>query len=335
MNTAILKTFDAVTQELLELLSPLSDTALNKIPFENSWTAGQLGDHLYKSYNVIGLLNGRVKDTERSPDQKLKEIRKQFLDFSIKMESPKAVLPTENPINKQELLKGLKDRIEQQREVIINKNLSKTCLDFEITGYGPFTRLEWIGFNTVHTQRHLHQLKNILVNLNILMPMRSDKLILDFKDAFDREPWYGDSVMKKLNTINLDIANVRPLPSFNSIAEIIQHMINWRIFAIKKMQGDKGFDIRQNYANDWTEANISSQSDWDELIKKLQSSQKEIIKLLSVKNEDFLDLKVSGRDYDFAFLLAGILQHDIYHLGQIALVVKWCNHQSSSSNALS
>ena len=100
MNPEVLNRFDFTTQELLALLSPLSDKELNKIPFKNSWTAGQLGDHLYKSYNVIAQLNENVKDTERPPDQKLEEMRNQFLDFTIKMESPKEVLPTEDSVNK-------------------------------------------------------------------------------------------------------------------------------------------------------------------------------------------------------------------------------------------
>ena len=137
MNTDVLNSFEATTQELLKMLLPLSDKALNKVPFKNSWTAGQLGDHLYKSYNVIAILNGNVNDTERPPDQKLGEVRKLFLDFTIKMESPKEVLPTEDPVNKEELLHNLKKRIDQQREVIINKDLSKTCLDFCIPEYGP------------------------------------------------------------------------------------------------------------------------------------------------------------------------------------------------------
>lgn len=56
-------------------------------------------------------------------------------------------------------------KLAQQRDVIIGKDLSKTCTDFAIPGYGNFTRMEWIGFNTVHTQRHVHPLKSIISNL--------------------------------------------------------------------------------------------------------------------------------------------------------------------------
>ncbi len=155
------------------------------------------------------------------------------------------------------------------------------------------------------------------------MITRSEKLIVDFKDSFAGEPWYGDSVFKKLVELDFRVVNFKPLPNFNSIAAIVQHMINWRIFAIKKMQGDKTFDILQNDENDWTDVHISSQAEWDSLLNKLKETQHQIIIMLSTLSDAFFDEKVSGRDYTFYFLLAGIVQHDIYHLGQIALIKKW------------
>jgi hypothetical protein len=162
MQQELLYKFDTVTQELDQLLSSLNEGQLNRIPFKNSWTAGQVGDHLARSYAVIAVLNGNVAPTQRPPDQKLAEVEKLFLNFDIKMESPTEILPSRSPIEKDSLLASLKKRIAEQREVILHKDLSKTCLDFAIPEYGPFTRWEWIGFSTVHTQRHLHQLKNII-----------------------------------------------------------------------------------------------------------------------------------------------------------------------------
>lgn len=166
MNTSILNKFETTTDELVDLLSSLTEEQLNSLPFENSWTAGQVGDHLYRSYSVMEILNGNVESTDRKPDEKLPEIEKLFLDFSIQMESPKEILPSNESIGKEGLLGRLQERIELQKDIIRSKDLSKVCLDFEIPEYGPFTRLEWIGFNTVHTQRHVHQLRKIIQNLS-------------------------------------------------------------------------------------------------------------------------------------------------------------------------
>lgn len=162
MNTELLNRFDTATDGLLQQLSSLSEEQLNTVPFEGSWTAGQLGNHLYKSYNVMEVLNGNVEETHRDPIAKLAEIEKTFKDFTLKMKSPEMVLPTTKHIEKEKLLSSLKERIEPQREAIKTMDLSKTCLDAEIPNSGPFTRQEWLGFNIIHTERHNHQLKNII-----------------------------------------------------------------------------------------------------------------------------------------------------------------------------
>lgn len=166
MNTKILNEFTDTTDELLQLLSSLTEEQLNITPSEGVWTAGQVGDHLYRSYSVMEILTGTVEDADRAPDEKLPEIEKLFLDFSIQMDSPKEILPSNKHIEKDALLDRLQERIELQKDIIRTKDLTKVCLDFEIPEYGTFTRLEWIGFNTVHTQRHVHQLKKIIQNLS-------------------------------------------------------------------------------------------------------------------------------------------------------------------------
>ena len=167
MNTELLNRFNATTDKLMEQLSSLNEEQLNKVPFEGSWTAGQLGNHLYKSYNITDVLKGNVEETHRDPVAKLAEIEKTFKDFTIKMNSPEMVLPTTKHIEKKLLLSSLKERIEEQREAIKTMDLSKTCLDAEIPGGGPFTRQEWLGFNTIHTERHNYQLANIVKMVNV------------------------------------------------------------------------------------------------------------------------------------------------------------------------
>ncbi|MCR9226813.1 MAG: DinB family protein [Flavobacteriaceae bacterium] len=160
-DRVVLKEYGTTTSKLVGLLSSLTNEQLNSRPANGGWTAGQIGDHLNRSYNVSNILMGTTEVTNRSPDQKMEEIRELFLNFDIKMDSPKAVEPTDGPIDKKDLLSSLKKKIEWVNQNCKDMDLSKTCLDFEIPEYGPFTRLEWIGFNTVHTQRHIHQLEQI------------------------------------------------------------------------------------------------------------------------------------------------------------------------------
>lgn len=153
--------FHKKTLSLLKILSSLSEEQLNFHP-KKGWSAGQIGEHLLKSYASVETLNGNTKKTARPIDQKLKPVKTIFTDFSIKMDSPKAIIPSEEKISKKYLIDNLENSIEQIKDVIQNKDLSLTCIDFSIPEYGEFTRLEWIWFNIYHTQRHNHQMENII-----------------------------------------------------------------------------------------------------------------------------------------------------------------------------
>lgn len=162
MLVPVRQKFSAVTDELLELLKKFSPAELNIAPIRDKWTAGQIGDHLFKSYAVVRTLKGGLTISERPPDQKVEEIRNLFLDFSIEMDSPEAILPSEEFLHKEALIEGLRERIEQLRQIVNKEDLTFICTDFAIPEYGHFTRLEWIYFTIFHTQRHNHQVKNLL-----------------------------------------------------------------------------------------------------------------------------------------------------------------------------
>ncbi|MEO6845181.1 MAG: DinB family protein, partial [Ginsengibacter sp.] len=139
----------------------------NEIPFEGSWTVAQVGDHLLKSYGLVEVLNdGPVRKTERLPGKAVEQVKKIFLDFDAKYKSAEALLPTKEPIEKEKLLSDLQKRISQIREVSQTKDLTETCQGLPFKGIGELTRLEWLHVVLYHTQRHIHQMKNISKKIN-------------------------------------------------------------------------------------------------------------------------------------------------------------------------
>ncbi len=144
-------------------------------------------------------------------------------------------------------------------------------------------------------------------------------LIHGLQTSFGGKPWYGTSVMEKLESIDWRLVNDRPSGS-RSIAVLLQHMINWRIFVLKKLQGDAAYDIVIDGPNDWTEIHIGDEQAWERLKKGLKDTQKDLLNLLSSASDALLAQKVPGKDYSFGPILSSVAEHDIYHLGQIALV---------------
>lgn len=145
---------------LLTALAAISDEQFNIVPFEGSWTAGQVSDHLLQSLGVE-VLYGQTEPTERAPDQNVAQLGAIFLDFSTKLQSPDFILPGDGPHDRQAYIKDLDNRFNKLIEAAKTLDLSQTCLDFKMPVMGALTRLEFLWFYVFHTKRHTYQLQNI------------------------------------------------------------------------------------------------------------------------------------------------------------------------------
>lgn len=151
------------------------------------------------------------------------------------------------------------------------------------------------------------------------MATELDHIIHNLEECFDGKPWYGISMMEKLDTISWEIVNEENYGS-KSIAVLVRHIINWRIFLLKKLEGDAAYDLKIDSPEDWTAVRISSQLEWNELKIRLRETQITLLEKLSEATSALLERQVPGKDYTFLPILTSISQHDIYHLGQIAML---------------
>lgn len=164
-NQEVSHELETAFTELLQMLSGLSEEALNQVPYAGGWTAAQVGDHLSKSYNLMPILNGRTEPADRPVDAKLDGIKAVFLDFSTKLQSPEAIVPDAGPFEKADLLGQLTTQTQLLISYAQHNDLTLVCLDYELPKAGTLTRYEWLQFFVVHTQRHIHQLKKIINHL--------------------------------------------------------------------------------------------------------------------------------------------------------------------------
>ena len=50
-----------------------------------------------------------------------------------------------------------------------------------------------------------------------------------------------------------------------------------------------------------------------------------LINAMQNKNDTYLETKFAETDYNFHYLIEGILQNNLYHLGQIGITIKLLN----------
>lgn len=150
---------DDTSSELLQLISSADSTTINTVPFKGSWTAAQLASHVTKSNKAIAqALSMEGKTAERNPAERVPELKKMFLDFTAKFNSPEFIRPKQDSYQKEALIAELKKSIEQLKELRSKINLSEII---SLPAFGEITKPGLLYFVLYHTQRHVHQLKNI------------------------------------------------------------------------------------------------------------------------------------------------------------------------------
>ncbi|MBC7873878.1 MAG: DinB family protein [Ferruginibacter sp.] len=135
------------------------------------------------------------------------------------------------------------------------------------------------------------------------------------------EPWFGRSVYSILEEVYPKQVYSKPNNTEHSIAELLYHMITWADFILKRIQKDKINDLAAAEELDWRVINPKVHT-WKKGLAEFKVIQNKIIALLKKQNEAFLEEKVDYRNYNFRFLVNGMIEHNIYHLGQIAYLKK-------------
>lgn len=164
MEKELTREIEHTADELLQVIERFARSTFNTVPFEGSWTPGQVVEHiaLYAS-GALRTVEGSTGPTERDPGQMVAPIRDMFLNYNTKMQSPDFILPSDEPKDKAAMMESLKNSFEGLARVAGSEDLYVTCLGFSMPTVGHMTRLEWLSFVVVHTQRHIWQLKKMAV----------------------------------------------------------------------------------------------------------------------------------------------------------------------------
>jgi len=154
--------FNQASKDFVDKLTQFRPEDFNRVPYQDSWTPAQVAEHVFKSVNgaARGLM-GSVAETDRDPGQLIPHFEQVFLDFETKLKSPDFILPTDDLIDKQQMVGDLDSVFSDVKNAALSADLSKTCMDFKFPGSGHVTGLELVHFLYVHTKRHAHQLDKI------------------------------------------------------------------------------------------------------------------------------------------------------------------------------
>ncbi len=145
--------------------------------------------------------------------------------------------------------------------------------------------------------------------------------------GFHGGAWHGPSLLELTKGLKVKAAGYKA-GDIHTIAELIYHITSWRLFVLKKIQGDPVYNIDNEKLN-FGDIRKVDEFELEALMMELTLSQDELTRALEDKDDTFLQESVPGAEYTFDTLLNGIIQHDVYHSGQIAIIKKLAASRTS------
>jgi len=132
--------------------------------------------------------------------------------------------------------------------------------------------------------------------------------------------WHGPAVAEALAGVDAAAAARRPLAGAHSIWEIVRHLTVWNEVPRRRIDGERLQDLPAE--RDWPAVGDVSEPAWHSALAALEESHAALHARVRGLGDAQLDEPVAGSDPTVRGMLLGVLQHNAYHAGQIALLKK-------------
>ena len=143
----------------------------------------------------------------------------------------------------------------------------------------------------------------------------------ELRKTFEGDAWHGPSVKDVLDGVGAEQAAAKPVADAHSIWELTLHIAAWIEHSRHAIDG-RPLPLQLDTPEDWPRVSATDPDAWKQTAKRAFDSADDMVKAIEKFPIERLTDTVPGRSYDFRQLFHGIVDHCIYHAGQIALLKK-------------
>lgn len=148
-----------------------------------------------------------------------------------------------------------------------------------------------------------------------------ERILDQLKRAYEGNAWHGPSVCEALAEVSAEQAAARPLTRAHSIWELAQHIAVWEDAVRRRLSGDRA-QITLASPEDWPPVEDLSETAWGQAKDALNRGHEALREAIAQVDESRLDEPILEGMSTVYVTLHGIVQHDLYHAGQIAILKK-------------
>ncbi len=149
--------------------------------------------------------------------------------------------------------------------------------------------------------------------------------------AFEGEAWHGPSLLEALDGVDSHMAKRRHVHGVHSIWEIALHTVAWKR-AVTHWLESKEFTVEE--ADNFPKPEEGDDIEWEHVLNELKVAQAELLAVVARLPNEKLYESPPGRQTVYSDYLFGIVHHDLYHAGQIALLKKAAQVEMTGGSGL-
>jgi uncharacterized damage-inducible protein DinB len=129
--------------------------------------------------------------------------------------------------------------------------------------------------------------------------------------------WFGPALRPLLSNVSAAAAARRPLPNRHTIWELTLHLATNIDFVLARLDGR---ELELTSEVDWPLAPEPTSAAWAQALAALDARYEVLLARVRALDDESLGEVVVGRSYTNYDMLHGIIQHNVYHGGQVALL---------------
>jgi uncharacterized damage-inducible protein DinB len=145
---------------------------------------------------------------------------------------------------------------------------------------------------------------------------RAERMVLQLRLNYDGTAWHGTPLRRMLDGIDEQRANARPIQNARTIAELLAHVTAWIEIVERRLAGER-FEVTPEM--DFPSA---QEMKWTEWVSRLERAHDKLLETVGAMSDVEFEASVPDKNYTAGFMLHGLINHNAYHAGQIAMLKK-------------
>jgi len=138
--------------------------------------------------------------------------------------------------------------------------------------------------------------------------------------SYEGDVWHGPALKELVQDVTAERASSRPVPRGKTIWEILRHVTVLEDVARLRLMGEPIGELRPEQS--WPPVGDTSAAAWRRDREAFELGHVRLREALWGFPDSRMGDVVPGRDYPFYLMLYGVVQHNLYHAGQIVVLMQ-------------